>query len=652
MPIFSARDLREKFLKYFQSKDHKIIPSASLIPDNDPTVLFTTAGMHPLVPYLMGEKHPSGSRLVSVQKCVRTSDIDEVGDNTHHTFFEMLGNWSLGDSPRFGSRLASLAKLAGEAGYGKKEAIEYSWEFLTKILKLDEKKLAITIFGGNEDVKQYDQEAEKIWLDIGVQANRIAKINDNWWGPAGLTGPCGPDTEMFYWVGQGEPKTFDPEDKNWVEIWNDVFMEYNKIVKPDKQEKYNRLYLENKPIPLDFFEYIPLKQKNIDTGMGFERTLAVLNGLDDNYRTELFWPLIKEIEKLSGKKYEDDRPEVDRPLGDKKAFRIIADHIRSAVFIMGDAKGISPNNKDQGYVVRRLIRRAIRFGKELGIENNFTVDLAKKIINQYQDICSELNKNSKFILDELEKEENKFKQTLERGLKELNKFIVNYKGSVKEFVINVEDLVTLYQTYGFPIEMSFEELDNLRISNGGIAIQQDVKDSFIKLFKNEMLKHQELSRTASAGMFKGGLADDKENTKKHHTAAHLLLQALRQVLQADIVQKGSNINEERVRFDFSYADKLTPEQIKQVEDLVNEQIRKKLPVTCQEMTLTEAKKYGALGSFEEKYGDKVKVYTVDGFSKEICGGPHVNNTSELGEFKIIKEESSSAGVRRIKAVLK
>ncbi|MFA6252711.1 MAG: alanine--tRNA ligase [Patescibacteria group bacterium] len=602
MPIFSAQDLREKFLKYFQSKDHKIIPSASLIPDNDPTVLFTTAGMHPLVPYLMGEKHPQGSRLVSVQKCVRTSDIDEVGDNTHHTFFEMLGNWSLGD-------------------YGKKEAIEYSWEFLTKILKLDEKKLAITIFGGNEDVKQYDQEAEKIWLDIGVPANRIAKISDNWWGPAGLSGPCGPDTEMFYWVGQGNPTSFDPEDKNWVEIWNDVFMEYNKT--SDKK-----------------FE--PLKQKNIDTGMGFERTLAVLNNVDDNYRTELFWTLIQTLEKLAGQKYEEN----------KKSFRIIADHIRSAVFIMGDERGISPSNKDQGYVVRRLVRRAIRFGKELGIENNFTVDLAKVIINQYQDIYSELNKNSKFILDELQKEENKFKQTLEKGLKEFNKFTSNYKGSIKEFSISVKDLVALYQTYGFPIEMSFEELDSLRISNGGIAIQQDVKDSFAKLFKDEMLKHQDLSRTASAGMFKGGLADDKENTKKHHTAAHLLLQALRQVLKADIAQKGSNINEERVRFDFSYADKLTPEQIKQVEDLVNEQIQKKLTVTCQEMTLAEAKKYGALGSFEEKYGDKVKVYTVEGFSKEICGGPHVSNTSELGEFKIIKEESSSAGVRRIKAVLK
>lgn len=627
MPIFSARDLREKFLKYFQSKDHKIIPSASLIPDNDPTVLFTTAGMHPLVPYLMGEKHPSGSRLVSVQKCVRTSDIDEVGDNTHHTFFEMLGNWSLGD-------------------YGKKEAIEYSWEFLTKILKLDEKKLAITIFGGNEDVKQHDQEAEKIWLDIGVPANRIAKISDNWWGPAGLTGPCGPDTEMFYWVGQGDPASFDPEDKNWVEIWNDVFMEYNKIVKPEKQEEYNRLYLENKPISPDFFKYIPLKQKNIDTGMGFERTLAVLNGVDDNYQTELFWPLIQTLEKLSGKKYEDN----------KKAFRIIADHIRSAVFIMGDERGISPNNKDQGYVVRRLIRRAIRFGKELGIENNFTVNLAKTIINQYQDICLELNKNSKFILDELEKEENKFKQTLEKGLKILRTQIEADFLPVKPTYISdgyvpsklsADFLFNMFQTYGFPFEMSIEEIKKIRTELSEEEID-GLRVEFLELLK----KHQDLSRTASAGMFKGGLADDKENTKKHHTATHLLLQALRQVLKADITQKGSNINEERVRFDFSYADKLTPEQIKQVGDLVNEQIRKKLPVTCQEMTLAEAKKYGALGSFEEKYGDKVKVYTVDGFSKEICGGPHVNNTSELGEFKIIKEESSSAGVRRIKAVLK
>lgn len=580
MPIFSARDLREKFLKYFQSKNHEIISSASLIPDNDPTVLFTTAGMHPLVPYLMGEKHPSGPRLVSVQKCVRTSDIDEVGDSTHHTFFEMLGNWSLGD-------------------YGKKEAIEYSWEFLTKILKLDEKKLAITIFGGNEDVKQYDQEAEKIWLDIGVPANRIAKISDNWWGPAGLTGPCGPDTEMFYWVGQGDPISFDPEDKNWVEIWNDVFMEYNKTA--DKK-----------------FE--PLKQKNIDTGMGFERTLAVLNGLDDNYRTELFWPLIQTLEKLSGKKYEDD----------KKAFRIIADHIRTAVFILGDYKAVTPSNKDQGYILRRLIRRAVRHAKEIGINDHFMPALGKIIASYYGLIYKELEINSNFIVQELEKEETKFRATLEKGLREF----------AKQKTIDGKVAFVLFSTYGFPLEMT-EELakeNNLQINKAE--------------FEAEFKKHQDLSRTASAGMFKGGLADDKENTKKHHTAAHLLLQALRQVLQADIAQKGSNINEERVRFDFSYADKLTPEQIKQVEDLVNEQIQKKLPVTCQEMTLAEAKKYGALGSFEEKYGDKVKVYTVDGFSKEICGGPHVNNTSELGEFKIIKEESSSAGVRRIKAVLK
>ncbi len=579
----TAKDLKKKYLEYFKSQNHQIIDSASLIPDNDPTALFTTAGMQPLVPYLTGEKHPQGNRLANVQKCLRTDDIDEVGDTTHHTFFEMLGNWSLGD-------------------YGKKEAINYSWEFLTKILKLNKKKLAVSIFAGNDILKDYDTESETAWLDLKISKSRIAKLSDNWWGLPSGTGPCGPDTEMFYWSGKDKaPDTFDPLDKNWVEIWNDVFLEYERSA--DNSLK-------------------ALQQKNVDTGMGLERTLAVLNDLDDNYLTDLFQPIIKAIEKISGNKYADNL----------KAFRVIADHIRSAVFIMGDSHGFAPANKDHGYVLRRLIRRAIRFGKNIDINHNFTQDLSKVIIEHYLTDYPELKQNEAFILEEIDKEETKFNLTLAKGLKQLEKII-------KQNQLSEKAAFELYTTYGFPLEMTLE-----------LAEEKGLKLSKDK-YQVEFSKHQELSRTASAGMFKGGLADDKDSTKRHHTAAHLMLQALRQVLGDSVMQKGSNINEERIRFDFSWSDKMTPEQIKKVEDIVNEQIQKKLPVSYQEMTLEEAKKYGALGAFEHKYGDKVKVYTIGDFSKEICGGPHVDNTSELGHFKINKEESSSSGVRRIKAIL-
>lgn len=583
MSVFSAQDLRDQFLKYFESKDHKIIASASLIPDNDPTVLFTTAGMHPLVPYLMGEKHPQGTRLASVQKCIRTGDIDEVGDTTHHTFFEMLGNWSLGD-------------------YDKIKAIDFAWEFLTKTLAINPALLAVSVFQGDENVAE-DKVAFEHWLTLGLPNPKIAKlgIKDNWWGPAGTTGPCGPDTEIFYWTGDQNmtPDHFDSEDKNWVEIWNNVFMEYNKT--PDNK-------------------FTALQQKNIDTGMGLERTLAVLNGVDDNYKTELFWPIIQELEKLSGKKYEED----------KRSFRIVADHIRSAVFILGDNNGVAPSNKDQGYVLRRLIRRAIRFAKIIGIANNFTKILTTLIIKQYGPDYPELIKNQDFVNKEIEQEENKFVSTLEKGLREF----------AKQKTIDGKTAFVLFSTYGFPLEMT-EELareNNIEIN------KQD--------FEAEFKKHQDLSRTASAGMFKGGLADDKQNTKRHHTAAHLMLQALRMVLGEHVEQRGSNINEDRMRFDFTHPEKMTPEQIQKVEDIVNEQINKKMPVSYQEMSVAEAKEYGAIGIFEHKYGDKVKVYTMGDFSKEICGGPHVDNTAELGSFKIIKEESSSAGVRRIKAQVK
>lgn len=588
-----AQDLRNKFLEYFKEKNHAIIASASLLPDNDPTVLFTTAGMHPLVPYLMGEKHPQGSRLVSIQKCVRTGDIDEIGDSTHHTFFEMLGNWSLGDSPRSSS---------SEAGYGKAEAIDLAWEFLTKTLKIKPEFLAVSIFKGNANIAE-DIEAKNKWLALGVPESKIAKLGleDNWWGPAGLTGPCGPDTEIFYWTGDKNniPEAFDPANKAWVEIWNNVFMEYNKTA-PDKFEV--------------------LVQKNIDTGMGLERTLAVLNGLDDNYRTELFWPIIQTLEKLSGKKYEDDQ----------RSFRIIADHIRSAVFILGDPKGIAPSNKDQGYILRRLIRRAIRLAKKLGIKDTFAKNLSQIIIDHYSQTYPELKNNENFITQELTKEENKFLATLEKGLREF----------AKQKTIDGKIAFVLFSTYGFPLEMT-EEL----AQENNISIN---KQEFAAEFK----KHQDLSRTASAGMFKGGLADDKQNTKRHHTAAHLMLQALRLVLGNHVEQRGSNINEERMRFDFTHPEKMTAEQLQQVEDIVNEQIQKKMPVSWQEMTVQQAKDYGAIGVFEHKYGDKVKVYTMGDFSKEICGGPHVDNTAELGSFKILKEESSSAGVRRIKAQVK
>jgi alanyl-tRNA synthetase len=581
----TSQELKNNFFQYFQSKDH------TLIPENDPTVLFTTAGMHPLVPYLMGEKHPAGLRLVNVQKCLRTGDIDEVGDATHHTFFEMLGNWSLGD-------------------YFKKEAIEFSWEFLTEILKLDKNKLAVSVFAGDDDVSR-DEESSQIWQSIGVSKIAYLGKKDNWWGPAGQTGPCGPDTEIFYWTSsESVPDNFDPEDKRWVEIWNNVLMQYNKTING---------------------QYEPLNQKNIDTGMGLERTLAVLNGLDDNYLTELWQPIIKQLEKLSAKKYGDD----------KKSFRIVADHIRSAVFLMGDPRGIAPANKDQGYVLRRLIRRAIRFAKLLGIEQDFCVSLAQVIIDLYKIDYPELETNQKFIIDELAKEENKFSQTIEKGIKELEKL-------VDKNLLNEKEAFQLFATYGFPLEMTLE-----------LAKEKGLNLSESK-YQTEFKQHQDLSRTASAGMFKGGLADDSEMATKYHTATHLLHQALRNVLGNHVEQRGSNINAERLRFDFVHPDPMTAEQIKKVEDIVNQQIQLALAVTCDEMSVAEAKEQGAIGLFDKKYGEKIKVYTVGPnsstsseppFSREICGGPHVKNTNELGKFSIKKEQSSSAGIRRIKAVL-
>lgn len=570
-------------MEFFQSKGHAVIPSASLVPENDPTVLFTTAGMHPLVPYLLGENHPQGTRLCDVQKCVRTGDIDEVGDYSHHTFFEMLGNWSLGD-------------------YFKKEAIEWSYEFLTdpKWLGLDKNRLAVSVFEGDSDAP-FDDEAFEIWKKLGIPESRIAKLpkKNNWWGPAGVTGPCGPDTEMFYWTGDSDkvPQGFNDDHPSWLEIWNDVFMQYNKTADGS---------------------YIPLSQKNVDTGMGLERVTAVVNGFDDNYKTELFRPIITKIENLSGKKYE----------GNEKAIRVVADHIKAATFILGDEKGIVPGNTGQGYVLRRLIRRAVRFGKMLGMES-FSSILSEEVIKIYSDIYPELSKNSQFVLTQISEEENKFEKTLENGLREFEK-------GTSPFV--------LFTSYGFPIEMTRE----LAREKG-----QEIDE---EKFENELRQHQDLSRTASAGMFKGGLADAGEETKKLHTATHLLHKALKEVLGGEIVQKGSNITPERLRFDFTFGRKMTDEEKKLVEEIVNEKIAAGLPMKKIIMPKNEAEKSGADHAFGDKYGDEVSVYFVgdsleSAWSKEFCGGPHVENTGVLGSFKIIKEEAVSAGVRRIKAVL-
>ena len=602
----TANELRQKFLDFFRVKDHAVISSASLIPENDPSVLFTTAGMHPLVPYLLGEKHPAGKLLVCAQKCVRTCDIEEVGNKTHHTFFEMLGNWSLGD-------------------YFKEKSLKLSWEFLTseKWLGLDKNRIAVSVFEGDENAP-FDEEAYNIWQSIFTANNlpltRIAKLpkKNNWWGPAGITGPCGPDSEIFYWTGpvSETPTSFNDDHESWVEIWNNVFMQYNKN---------------------EAGEFEPLPQKNVDTGLGLERVLAIMNGLDDNYQTELFISLIKKVEALSGQKYAQDS-NLD------KSMRIICDHLKAATFIIGDDKGITPSNTDQGYVVRRLMRRAIRYGRSLGIkQETWIASLAEQVIADYENVYPELKRNKQFILDNFNKEEAKFNRTLEKGILEFNK--------LASHDLSGHDVFNLYQSYGFPLEIT-EELANEK----GIKIDKVG-------FAAELKKHQDLSRTAAAGKFKGGLADASEETIKLHTAAHLLLAALKKVLGEQVVQRGSNITPERLRFDFLHSTKMTPAEIKQVEDLVNSAIEAKLPITCEEMTLEDAKKRGAAGTFESKYGERVKVYTASrckmngapdldkAFSQEICGGPHVENTGLLGKFKIIKEESSSAGVRRIKAIL-
>ena len=671
MKDISANQLRSLFIEFFSKKGHVVIPSASLVPENDPTVLFTTAGMHPLVPYLMGQTHPAGKRLCNVQKCVRTGDIDDVGDKSHLTFFEMLGNWSLGD-------------------YFKREMIPWSWEFLTspEWLGLDPGTLAFSVFEGDQDAPR-DDESHDLWVEAGAKPEQVfflPKAN-NWWGPAGLTGPCGPDTEMFIVRDQkpcGPGCSPACSCGRYLEIWNDVFMQYNK--QPDGS-------------------FVPLAQKNVDTGMGLERTVLVLTGKDSVYETDLFCDIIKKIEELSGKQYAGADEDTLR------SFRVVADHMRTATFILGDPRGVSPSNVDQGYVLRRLIRRAVRHGMQLGLKEDFTAEIAMVIVAQYQDVYPELKTNRSFVLEQLLLEEKRFQRTLSQGVREFDKMLGRLEEAMTAFhkirdslqgtllgeeaagrleaarqemknigstlrptpeaqklneelqklddafaaisgfrkkleeqlkgmkVIPGRDAFKLYDTYGFPVEITME-----MAREHGLKVDE-------KAFEERFREHQKTSQAGAEQRFKGGLADSSEQTARLHTATHLLQAALRKVLGDEVHQKGSNITAERLRFDFTFGRRMTSEELEETERLVNEAIKQKLPISYTEMTVDEAKAGGAMGLFESKYGERVRVYTMGDFSKEICGGPHAGNTGDLVSFKIQKEESSSAGVRRIKAVV-
>ncbi len=591
----TADQLREKYLNFFASRGHAIISGASLIPENDPTVLFTTAGMHPLVPYLLGEPHPAGQRLTDVQKCVRTGDIDAVGDTCHLTFFEMLGNWSLGE-------------------YFKKEAITWSFEFLTQELGFSPDQLSVTVFEGEGAIPR-DNESIEIWKSLGIPEARIYALPkaDNWWGPAGATGPCGPDTEMFIDTGAASCGTACRPGCHcgkYIEIWNDVFMQYNKTASGT---------------------YEPLRQSNVDTGMGVERTICMMNGYSTVYETELFAPLMTKIRELSTLRPDSEEQRV-------RAERIIADHMRTAVFILGDPKGgVKPGNLGANYVLRRLIRRSVRYAKLLGIETGYAGTLAELVIDNYSHVYPELAHNRTTILAELTAEELRFEKTLTSGQREFDK-IADALIAHQQTTLSGRTAFKLYDTYGFPLEFT-EELAQER----GLAVDRAGYDQAFE-------KHQELSKQGG-NTFKGGLADNTLVTTRLHTATHLLHKALQIVLGEHATQKGSNITPERLRFDFTHPDKMTPEQIQQVEDLVNEQIKRNLPVTVETMSIEAAREGGATALFAAKYGEQVKVYAAGDFSREVCGGPHAETTGELGGFKIKKEESSSAGVRRIKAVI-
>ncbi|MBQ9623716.1 MAG: alanine--tRNA ligase [Treponema sp.] len=598
----TANELRSKYIEFFKSKNHVEISGQSLIPENDPSVLFTMAGMHPLVPYLLGEKHPAGTRLTDYQKCIRTGDIEEVGDPSHLTCFEMLGNWSLGD-------------------YFKKESIAFSYEFLTSKdwLALDPKKLSVTVFAGDENAPR-DEEAAGYWKENGMPEDKIAYLpaSDNWWA-AGPTGPCGPDTEIFYWVGEGLPPVGSnkgTDSANWMEIWNNVFMQYNRV---------------------DEKTLLPLEKKNVDTGMGLERTNCILQGKKSVYLTEVFQPIIAKIEELSSYKYGSDEEK-------DKSVRIIADHARASVFIIGDVRGVSPDRVGAGYVLRRLIRRAVRHGMKLGIEKAFLAEVANVVIENFKCAYPELEQNADKVRKELTAEEEKFRVTLSKGEAEFQKLLPNLMKNPKK-EISGKVAFRLYDTFGYPLELTQE----LGAENGFTV---DVEG-----FKEAERKHQEASKSLDAGKAKGGLAEQSDTTTKYHTATHLLQQALVNVLGNQVAQKGSNINNERMRFDFTFERPMTKEEIQQVEDIVNAKIKEDLPVTMEIMSLEAAQKEGARALFTNKYGEDVKVYTIgkdaktDWFSKEVCGGPHVQHTAQIGEFKIQKEQSSSAGVRRIRAVI-
>jgi len=585
-----SKKLKTLYMEFFKQKNHAIIPNAPLIPEEDPTVLFTTAGMHPVVRYILGQPHPRGKRLTNVQKCLRTDDIDEVGDDSHLTFFEMLGNWSLGD-------------------YWKEDAIKWSWEFLTdkKWLGIDKEKLYISVFAGDKDAPR-DEESARTWQSLGIPKEKIFYFpkKDNWWGPAGATGPCGPDTEMFYDTGK-KPcgKDCKPGDScgKYFEIWNDVFMQYNKTAEG---------------------KYEMLKQKNVDTGMGVERTVVALQNKKSVYEIETFKPIVEKINEIAKIKSPNDRQE--------KSIRIIADHIRASTFVLSEE--ITPSNVDRGYILRRLIRRAIRHGKLIGIEKEFLSNLADLVIDIYKKDYPQLEKNKEFILTELKKEELKFRNTLERGLKKLEEIAMQVKR------IDGKNAFLLFQSFGFPIEMTKE-----LAKEAGVEVDE-------RGFQKEFERHQQVSRVGAEKRFKGGLSDASEQTTRLHTATHLLNESIRRVLKNnDIVQKGSNITPERLRFDFNFDRKLTEGEIRKIEGLVNEQIKKGIPVVREEMTFEEAKRRNAQAVFEQRYDEIVSVYSIGDFSIEVCGGPHVKNTKEVGKFKIIKEEGVAAGIRRIKAIV-
>lgn len=581
-------NLREEYIKFFEENGHKQIPSAPIVPKDDPTVLFNTAGMQPLVPYLLGKPHPYGKRLCDYQKCVRLTDLEEIGDKTHHTFFEMLGNWSLGD-------------------YFKKESIKYSFDFLTKVLHIPVERLAITVFEGDDKVPRDEVSAAR-WREMGISDKRIAYLgrDDNFW-IAGETGPCGGDTEIFYFRSEDEiPEEFDPDDDRWVEIWNNVFMEFYQDEDGNITE---------------------LKQKNVDTGMGLERVVAVLEGVDDNYKSSVWRDVISLLEDITSLPYD----------GNEKAMRVVADHIRTATFIAADPAGIKPSNNGQGYILRRLIRRAIRYARSLNIDINSNWDerIALLIILKYEKYYGELSENKDVVLEALKNEKMKFARTLEKGLREFDRLVRN-----DEKEVNKDIAFKLYDTYGFPIEQTIEEA-----RERGMSVDEEG-------FKEKFREHQEKSKSASRGKFKGGLAGTSEMEVKYHTATHLLNAALKIVLHSnDSHQMGSNITPERMRFDFTCDHKLSKEEIQEAEDIVNKWIQADYPVYRKEMTKAEALASGAECRFIERYPENVTVYEVGDVSKELCGGPHVKHTNVLGHFKIVKEEACSAGVRRIKAIL-